>query len=136
MSLSRLRTGDQEAPQLAQQEGWVGMTWRDDLTSRGGMEACLICSSPTRSHVVLIEYDEEAEEFRSTDDLEETAAAAKVCHNCYESVDSDAECLIAEYIGYLRGVCEAADVDVVEFVREPEEVGAEIDEGLLEGGVR
>ena len=112
------------------------MTWRDDLTSRGGMEACLICSSPTRSHVVLIKHDDATDEFRSTGDLDTADATAKVCHTCYESVDGDAERLIAEYIGYLRGVCEAADVDVVEFVREPEEVGTEIDEELLEGGVR
>jgi len=112
------------------------MTWRDDLTSRGGMEACLICSSPTRSHVVLIKHDDAADEFRSTDDLDTADAAAKVCHACYESVDGDAERLIAEYIGYLRGVCSAADIEVVEFVREPEAVEAEIGDGLLEGGIR
>ena len=112
------------------------MTWRDDLTSRGGMESCLICSSPTRSHVVLIKHDDAADEFRSTDDLDTADAAAKVCHTCYESVDGGAERLIAEYTGYLRAVCEAADIDIVEFIRHPEEVGTEIDEKLLEGGIR
>jgi hypothetical protein len=112
------------------------MTWRDDLTSRDGVEACLICSSPTRSHVVLIKHDDATDEFWSTDDFDAADAAAKVCHTCYESVDGEAERLIAEYIGYLRGVCSAADIEIIEVVRNPDAVEAEIDEKLLEGGIR
>lgn len=112
------------------------MTWRDDLASNGGMESCLVCSSPTRSHVVLIEYDDEAEDLAVTEDLDEADAGGKVCHSCYETVDGDAERLVAEYAGYLRGLVDAAGIELETLVRSPEDLDVEVDDELLEGGIR
>lgn len=112
------------------------MSWRDDLSSNCGMESCLVCSKTTRSHVVLLRYAEDAETLVVTEDLDEADAVGKVCHECYRSVDGDAERLVAEYAGYLRGLANAADVELEDLVRSPEDVDAEVDDEILEGGIR
>lgn len=99
--------------------------WRDDVASDLGVAACLLCQKPTRSHVVVIEWLDERETFEPTTQLDDADALAPVCHGCYRDVDGDAARAVDRYESYLRGLCEANDVDVATVVDDPESVELE-----------
>lgn len=95
----------------------------DHLQSRvDGMDNCLVCSSPTRSHVALIRYDEEAGDMVAVDDVDDADGFGTVCHGCYSDADGDADRVVALYNERLNDVLSALGVEKEEIAERPDEV--------------
>lgn len=68
------------------------------------MADCLACSKTTKSHVLIIAYDADADELypAEADDRADAVATGFVCHTCYDKADGDASKLVDEYESWLR----------------------------------
>lgn len=94
----------------------------DEYKSKADMDNCLVCSSPTRSHVVLIQYDEETTDMVAVEDYEAADGFGTVCHGCYQDADGDADTVVRLYNERLDNVLDALGVDRQEIAERPDEV--------------
>lgn len=92
----------------------------DHLKRKVDMDNCLVCSKPTKSHVVLIGYvDGDMVAVESMDDADGFGA---VCHTCYRDADGDADKVAALYNERLEAVLDAMGVDKETIAKNPDEV--------------
>lgn len=99
------------------------MNWADNLTDNlNSTDNCLTCSQPTKSHVVLIAYDEDAGEMVSVESRAEADGFGAVCHGCYRDHDGDAEAVVRAYNEKLDGVLGTLGVSKKELAKNPDEV--------------
>lgn len=96
--------------------------WRDDLTAKTDMDGCMVCGSPTNSHLLLFNWDEDAEVFRATTDHEDADAYGHVCHGCYSDEDGDHGPILQQYGLKVQRLCDEYDLPVRMLVMEPGEV--------------
>lgn len=94
----------------------------DDLKSRADMDNCLVCGSPTRSHVVLIAYDPDSGDMEAVGDMDDADGFGTVCHGCYQDADGDADRVVELYNARLDDVLDALGVDKEELTQRPDEV--------------
>lgn len=95
----------------------------DHLTNRvDGMDNCLVCSSPTRSHVVLITYNAETGDMEAVEDRDDADGFGTVCHGCYQDADGDADRVVELYNARLDDVLDALGVNKEELTERPDEV--------------
>lgn len=100
--------------------------WFDDLARNRDVEGCIVCEKPTKSHVLLLAYDVEADELRAAESQENAVAIGHVCHDDYTRLDGDAESMVAEYEEELRALCAEWDVTLRELVEEPEKAAEKV----------
>lgn len=93
-----------------------------DVVDFDSMQSCILCSSTTRSHALLLDYDDAHDRLRPTTSVEDATAPAAVCHTCYERVGGDAELVVREYESWLRDLCRENDVELRDLVETPGEV--------------
>lgn len=94
----------------------------DHLQSKADMDNCLVCGSPTRSHVVLIAYDADSADMVAVDSMDDADGFGTVCHTCYSDADGDADKVVALYNERLDNVLNALGVDKEELSQRPDEV--------------
>lgn len=94
----------------------------DDLTARTELDNCLVCSKGTRSHLVLIRYDEESGDMVAVDDRDDADGYGTVCHSCYRDHDGDADAVVASYNERLEAILDALGIDKQEVAERPDEV--------------
>lgn len=94
----------------------------DHLKGRADMDNCLVCSKPTKSHVVLIAYNEETADMEAVAARDDADGFGTVCHSCYRDADGDADTVVALYNERLDGVLDALGVDKEELSKRPDEV--------------
>lgn len=103
---------------------WNSMTgFADHMSSRmDDMDNCLVCSSPTRSHLILIAYNDETGDMEAVDTLEDADGFGTVCHGCYQDADGDAEVVMDTYNAKLDEILEVVGVSKERLAQDPDEV--------------
>lgn len=96
--------------------------WRDDLTQQVDMDGCMVCGSPTQSHLLLFVWDEDGGIFRPVTDHGEADAYGHVCHGCYTDEDGDHGPILQQYTVRCHDLCTKYDVDVSMLVDQPDTV--------------
>jgi len=82
----------------------------DEYTSQiDGMDPCIVCQSPTRSHVLLVEYEAETNRMVAVDTIGEDTVFGTVCHDCYRDADGDADKVARQYDAREDKVLESMD---------------------------
>ena len=94
----------------------------DHLRSKSEMKNCIVCSSPTRSHVVLLAYDSDSADMVGVESRPDADGFGAVCHGCYTDADGDADTVVALYNERLDTVLDALGVDKEELSQRPDEV--------------
>jgi len=94
----------------------------DHLQSKAEMDNCLVCSTPTRSHVVLIAYDGDSATMVAVNTMDDADGFGTVCHGCYCDADGDADTVVELYNERLDNVLDALGVDKEELSQRPDEV--------------
>lgn len=94
----------------------------DHLKNRTDMDNCLVCGSPTRSHVVLISHNENTGDMDAVEDTDAADGFGTVCHGCYRDADGDADTVVDLYNARLDDVLDALGVDKEELTQRPDEV--------------
>lgn len=94
----------------------------DELRSSAELDNCLGCSTPTRSHVVLVAFlNDEPVPVSDEDDAE---GFGTVCHTCFEAHDGSAKSVLTEYRDHLDRILAAVDADLsrLQVARKPAHV--------------
>lgn len=94
----------------------------DHLQSKAEMDNCLVCSKVTRSHVVLIAYDDGSADMVAVESMDDADGFGTVCHTCYSDADGDADKVVELYNERLDDVLDALGVDKEELSQRPDEV--------------
>lgn len=94
----------------------------DHLQSKADMDNCLVCGKNTRSHVVLIAYDEDEADMVAVSSMDDADGFGTVCHTCYSDADGDADTVVELYNERLDNVLNALGVDKEELSKRPDEV--------------
>lgn len=92
----------------------------DHLKSKAEMDNCLVCQSPTRSHIVLLTFDPETGNMVAVDELDDADGFGTCCHGCYETADGDADAVAQQYNERLDAVLEYVGVDKEQLAKDPE----------------
>lgn len=94
----------------------------DHLQSRVDMDNCLVCQSPTRSHVLLLAYEPDSDSMVAVDHKDDADGFGPVCHGCYTDADGDAEKVARLYDARLDELLDAVDATKEQLANDPESI--------------